>query len=359
MIPVANPGASYQAHKDEIDAAIRRVTGSGWYILGPEVDAFEAEFAAYLGVKHCISVANGTDALRTAVRAALPYRGGEGITVSMSATATVAALVEAGWQPLMVDIDPDNYTMDVAGLEAALTAPGMFIVPVHLYGQPAQMSEIMRLAEARGALVIEDCAQAHGARLDGKRVGSFGAAAAFSFYPTKNLGALGDGGAIVTNSDEIAEQARLLRMYGWRERYVSESHGLNSRLDELQAAILRVKLRYLEIDNTRRIHIAQIYNEALADLELKLPPVGGVYHQYVIQHSRRDWLKQRLAERGIGTSVLYPVPIHFQPAYADDPPLQLPVTEALCQSLLCLPMYPELTDGEVNMVCEAVRDAVK
>ncbi len=359
MIPIANPGASYQAHKDEIDEAIRRVTESGWYILGPEVEAFEAEFAAYNGVKHCVSVANGTDALRIAVRAALPYRGGEGITVSMSASATMAALVEAGWQPLTVDIDPDDYTMDVAALEAALTAPGMFVVPVHLYGQPARMQEIMRLAEARDALVIEDCAQAHGAQVDDQRVGSFGAAAAFSFYPTKNLGALGDGGAIVTNSDEIAERAKLLRMYGWRERYVSESHGLNSRLDELQAAILRVKLRYLDTDNACRIQIADTYNKAFGDLDLQLPSTGGVYHQYTVQHPQRDILRQRLTERNVGTSILYPVPIHLQPAYADDPPLQLPVTEALCQNLLCLPMYPELTDGEVNEVCEAVREGVQ
>ncbi|HLF00763.1 MAG TPA: DegT/DnrJ/EryC1/StrS family aminotransferase [Anaerolineales bacterium] len=358
MILPANPGASYRAHKDEIDAAIRRVNESGWYILGPEVEAFEAEFAAYVGVKHCISVANGTDALRIAIRAAIPFRGAEGVTVSMSATATVAAITEAGWQPIMVDIDPDEYTLDPARLAEALTASGMFIVPVHLYGQPARMDAIMKLAVERSAFVIEDCAQAHGAVWEGKRVGAFGAAAAFSFYPTKNLGALGDGGAIVTDSDEIAERARLLRMYGWRERYVSEIHGLNSRLDELQAAILRVKLRHLDADNARRIRISRTYTAALADTGLQLPPVGGVYHQYVIRHPKRDQLRQQLTEKGVGTSILYPVPIHLQPAYADDLPLSLPVTEQLCRELLCLPMYPELTNGEVEIVCEAVRAAV-
>ena len=357
MIPVANPGAAYRAHQDEIDAAIRRVNESGWYILGPEVEAFEAEFAAYIGVKHCVSVANGTDALRIAIRAAIPYRGGEGITVSMSATATVAAIVEAGWGPILLDIHPDDYTMDVTALAQILTAPGMFVVPVHLYGQPAHMDAIMKLADERNAIVIEDCAQAHGATFGGKRVGSFGAAAAFSFYPTKNLGALGDGGAIVTDSNEIAERARLLRMYGWRERYISDSHGFNSRLDEIQAAILRVKLHYLDSDNARRIQIAQTYSAAFANLELKLPPTGGVYHQYVIQHPRRDLLRERLAGRGVGTAILYPVPIHLQPAYADDPPLHLPVTEAFCRNLLCLPMYPELTEAEVERVCEAVRGA--
>ncbi|MBM4422015.1 MAG: DegT/DnrJ/EryC1/StrS family aminotransferase [Chloroflexi bacterium] len=359
MILPASPGASYRAHKQEIDEAVRRVNESGWYILGPEVEAFEAEFAAYIGVKHCVSVANGTDAIRIAVLAALPFRGAEGITVSMSATATVAALVEADWQPIMVDIDPHEYTLDPAALDSALTAPGMFVTPVHLYGQPARMDAIMKLADERSAIVIEDCAQAHGAVFGGKRVGSFGAAAAFSFYPTKNLGALGDGGAIVTDSDEIAGRARLSRMYGWRERYISETHGGNSRLDELQAAVLRVKLRHLDSDNARRIRIAETYNAAFADLDLTLPPTGGVYHQYTIRHPRRDLLRSRLAERGVSAAVLYPVPIHLQPAYADDPPLSLPVTEAFCRDLLCLPMYPELTDGEVNAVCEAVRECVR
>ncbi|MBI3241081.1 MAG: DegT/DnrJ/EryC1/StrS family aminotransferase [Chloroflexi bacterium] len=358
MIPQANPGASYRAHKAEIDEAIRRVTESGWYILGPEVEAFEAEFAAYVGVKHCIGVANGTDALRIAVQAAIPYRGVEGVTVSMTATATVAAIVEAGWQPILLDILPDEFTLDPSALETALTAPSMFIVPVHLYGQPARMAEIMQLAEERGAVVIEDCAQAHGAIYRGKRVGSFGAAAAFSFYPTKNLGALGDGGAIVTDSDEVAARARLLRMYGWRERYISESHGLNSRLDELQAAILRVKLRHLDDNNARRIRIAETYNSAFAGLDLRLPPAGGVYHQYVIRHPKREALKQGLAASGVGTSILYPIPVHLQPAYADDPPLSLPVTEQFARELLCLPIYPELSDAEVETVCEAVKDAL-
>ncbi len=359
MIPPANPGAAYRAHKAEIDEAIRRVNDSGWYILGPEVEAFEAEFAAYIGVKHCIGVANGTDALRLAIRSAIPYRGAEGITVSMSATATVAAITEAGWQPVMVDIDPNDYTMDPAALATALTAPGMFIVPVHLYGQPARLDAILPLAVERRAIVIEDCAQAHGALFNGKRVGSFGVAAAFSFYPTKNLGALGDGGALVTDSAEIAQRAKLLRMYGWRERYISESHGGNSRLDELQAAVLRVKLRYLNADNARRIDIAQTYQSALADLDLTLPPTGGVYHQYVIRHPQRDELRRRLAAKGIGAAVLYPVPIHLQPAYADDPPLHLPVTERFARDLLCLPIYPELTEGEVETVCEVVREAVR
>jgi dTDP-3-amino-3,4,6-trideoxy-alpha-D-glucose transaminase len=358
MIPSANPGAAYHAHQAEIDAAIQRVLVGGTYILGPEVEAFEAEFAAYIGVKHCIGVNNGTDALRLAVQSALPFRGGEGVTVSMSATATVAAITEAGWQPIMVDIHPDDYTMDIEALAEALTAPGMFIVPVHLYGQPCNMEAILQLAAARQAIVIEDCAQAHGAQWKGQRLGSLGAVGAFSFYPTKNLGALGDGGALVTNSDEIAERARLLRMYGWRERYVSTIHGGNTRLDEIQAAILRIKLKYLEEDNARRIKIAQTYNAAFANLGIKLPPTGGVYHQYVIQHPQREALRKRLADLGVGSAILYPVPIHQQPAYQDTPPLQLPTTERFARNLLCLPVYPELSDDEVAKVCEAVQTAV-
>jgi len=359
MILTANPKASYLAHKEEIDEAIRRVNESGWYILGPEVEAFETEFANYIGVKHCIGVNNGTDAIRLAVRATKPFGGGEGVTVSMSATATVAAIVEAGWQPIMVDINDDDYTMNVKQLDAALTMPGMFVVPVHLYGQPARMKEILRLAKEREAIVIEDCAQAHGAMIDGKRVGSFGDAAAFSFYPTKNLGALGDGGAVVTDDDEIAQRTRLARMYGWRERYVSDVHGGNTRLDEMQAAILRVKLRHLDNDNARRIRIAKIYDEAFADLEIKLPPKGGVYHQYTIRCPKRDELKQKLNDKGIGAAILYPVPIHLQPAYTNNPPSHLPVTEKFASELLCLPMYPELSEGEVNVVCEAVTGCVK
>lgn len=361
MIPQANPGASYRAHKAEIDDAIRRVTESGWYILGPEVEAFEREFASYIGVKHCIGVANGTDAIRLAIRSARPFGSlrperSKCFTVSMTATATVAAAVEAGEQVHLLDIHPGEYTLDPAALASASIEAGDVVIPVHLYGQPARLNELLRIARQGGAIVIEDCAQAHGALYDGKRVGSFGAAAAFSFYPTKNLGALGDGGAVVTNSDEIAERARLLRMYGWRERYISEIHGVNTRLDEMQAAILRVKLRHLDDDNARRTRIAEIYNSAFVDLNLILPATGGVYHQYTIRHPQREALKQGLAAKGIGTSVLYPVPIHLQPAYRSGPPLHLPVTEQFARELLCLPIYPELSEGEVETICEAVRE---
>lgn len=358
MIPQANPGASYRAHQADIDAAIQRVLKSGRYILGEEVEAFEAEFAAYLGVRYCLGVGNGTDALRLAIMAAVPYRGAEAITVSMSATATASAIMDAGWQPIFVDIDEQTYTMSMTSLKKALTAPGMFIVPVHLYGHAAPMDDLLKLAEERQAIVIEDCAQAHGGMAGNAKVGSLGVAGAFSFYPTKNLGALGDGGAVVTGSAEIAERVRLARMYGWHERYVSDVHGTNTRLDEIQAAILRVKLTHLDDENARRRHIAAQYSDAFADLPLHLPPAGGVFHQYVVRHRRRDNLRAALAKQGVGTSVLYPVPIHLQPAYAESPPVQLPATEKVASELLCLPMYPELTDGEVNHVCQSVRQAV-
>lgn len=357
MIPQTDPGASYRAHQSEIDEAIRRVTASGRYILGPEVEAFESEFSAYIGVRHCIGVANGTDALRLAIEAAVPAEAQIGLTVSMSATATVTALVAAGKTPRMLDVHPADYTLNPDALNANSDAPA-FVVPVHLYGQPARLHEILDWAARHEAPVIEDCAQAHGALVDGRRVGSFGAAAAFSFYPTKNLGALGDGGAVVTNSDEVAERVRLLRMYGWRQRYISDLHGGNSRLDEVQAAILRVKLRHLDSANARRIEIARAYATAFADLDLSLPPTGGVFHQYVICHPRRDSLRQSLELQGVGTSVLYPVPIHRQPAYAGFATTELGVTDELARTLLCLPMYPELTDTEVERVCHAVRHTV-
>jgi dTDP-4-amino-4,6-dideoxygalactose transaminase len=358
MIPQTDPGASYRAHQTEIDEAIGRVNASGRYILGPEVEAFEAEFAAYVGVKHCVGVANGTDALRLAIEASVDPEIRHGFTVSMSATATVAAMVSAGKSPIWVDIHPDEFTLDPAALAAAPGEPQAFVVPVHLYGQPAKMVEIMRWAEQQGVVVIEDCAQAHGAALHGRRVGSFGLAGAFSFYPTKNLGALGDGGAVVTNSDAVAEQVRLLRMYGWRERYISDLHGGNSRLDELQAAILRVKLRHLDAANARRVQIAETYTQALSGLGLKLPAAGGVYHQYVVCHPRRDQLRRALESKGVGTSVLYPVPIHRQPAYADRQASALPNTAELARTLICLPVYPELSDSEVEYVCSTIREAL-
>ncbi len=355
MIPQTDPRASYLAHKDEIDRAIARVLDRGRYILGPEVEAFEREFAAYLGVEHVIGVGNGTDALRLALESAGVRAGDTVATVSHTAVATVAAIELAGAIPVLVDIDPATFTIDGSRLEGLLrTRRVNAIVPVHLYGHPAEMPLIVELARRYETIVIEDCAQSHGASIGSRKTGSFGAAAAFSFYPTKNLGALGDGGAIATNDRGIAERARLLREYGWKERYVSEIPGLNTRLDELQAAILRVKLRYLDAGNARRREIAAAYS---AGLRLPIEDAGHVYHQYVIRSRERDALRAGLAASGIGTLVHYPVPVHLQPAYAGLERGALPETESAAREVVSLPMYPELEDVDVARVIGAYQSA--
>ncbi|HTT56968.1 MAG TPA: DegT/DnrJ/EryC1/StrS family aminotransferase [Opitutaceae bacterium] len=362
-LPTADPGAAYRAAADEIQAAIRRVLESGHYILGPEVEAFEREFACYLGAAHAVTVANGTDAIELALRAA-GVRPGDGVvTVANTATATVAAIELAGAEAVLVDVEPATMTMDPAALERRLAAAGgapvTAVVPVHLYGHPADLPRIMEIARRHGLAVIEDCAQAHGAAVGGQRVGTWGTAAAFSFYPTKNLGAIGDGGAIATHEARIAEQVRLLRQYGWRERYVSDQPGKNSRLDELQAAILRVKLARLDADNRRRQALAAEYLRRLAGTGLVLPAAAAgcepVWHQFVVRTPDRDALRAHLAAAGIQSSVLYPVPIHHQPAYRDER-LHLPVTEQACRELLCLPMHPGLEPADVETVCARIAE---
>ena len=360
-IPLVDLKAAYERLRPEIDAAAARVMAGGWYILGPEVAAFEAEFVAYLGVAHSVGVASGTDALLLALRALGVGPGDEVITVAHTAVATVAAIALSGATPRFVDIDPATYTLDAAQLAAAITPRTRAIVPVHLYGAPADMEAILAVARAHGLLVVEDCAQAHGALSRGQRAGTLGDAAAFSFYPTKNLGALGDGGAVVTNRADVAERLRLLRQYGWRERYVSDVAGYNSRLDELQAAILRVRLRHLDADNDARRRLAARYDAALDGLPVARPCVRpadrAVYHLYVIAAGDRDALAAHLAARGIGTGVHYPVPVHLQPAYAalGAGPGSLPVTEAAAARILSLPMHPDLSPADVDAVAAAVR----
>jgi dTDP-4-amino-4,6-dideoxygalactose transaminase len=350
VILCSNPRAQYESHRADIDAAMARVLSAGRYILGAEVEAFENEFAAYCGVGHGVGVGSGTEALHIALAAAGVGAGDEVITVAHTAVATAAAIRMCGATPVFVDIDPNTYTIDPARIE--VTKKTKAIVPVHLYGHPADMDAIMAIASKHELLVVEDCAQAHGARDRGRRVGSIGDIAAFSFYPTKNLGAIGDGGAIVTNSKELAERARLLREYGWAERYVSSIEGWNSRLDEIQAAILRVKLRTLDADNQRRREIAARYERALEGPRTR-KDAEPVYHLYVIASERRDALQQHLRERGIGALVHYPVPVHRQPAYLSH--VSLPVTENAAKTVLSLPMYPELTDGEQTATIDAVR----
>ena len=331
---------------------------SGRYILGEEVDAFEREFASYIGVRDAVGVGSGTEALHLALAACGIGRGDEVITVAHTAVATVAAIELAGAAPVFVDIEPDYFTLNPERLEAAITSKTKAIVPVHIYGQPADLDAINSLAKRHGLRVIEDCAQAHGATYRKRKVGAWGDIACFSFYPTKNLGAIGDGGAITTNDPHLAESVRYLREYGWVERNVSAIPGWNSRLDELQAAILRVKLQFLDGDNERRRKIADLYDELLAGSDLILPrrreDATHVFHLYVVRSTERDDLLARLRANGVGAAIHYPAPVHLQPAYrgrlaAHD----VANTEHIATEILSLPIYPELTDAEVERVAAA------
>ena len=365
------PGASYAAHREGIDGAIRRVLESGWYITGDELAGFEREFAAYIGVGHAVGTGSGTDALQLGLRACGVGPGDGVVTVSHTAVATVAAIELVGAVPVLVDIEPDHFTLDPERLAATVRAAGgrgrvriKAVIPVHLYGQPADMPAIMDVARRHGLYVVEDCAQAHGAALHDRRLGRWGHVAAFSFYPTKNLGALGDGGALLTDDEALARRARLLREYGWQERYVSEIPGLNTRLDEIQAAVLRVKLPHLDHENVQRLGVARRYDEALAT-GLVIPPVvrpGSlhVYHQYVVRSERRDDVRAWLADRGVRTQIHYPLPVHLQPAYQRRVGLGaggLGHTERVCREILSLPIGAHLAPAEVEAVAAALETA--
>ena len=366
MLPVSDPKASYLAQQEDIDRCVRETLHGGWYILGPRVKDFETAFAAYHGVTGCVGVANGTDALQFALRACGIKRGDSVATVSHTAVATVAAIDWLGARPVLVDIDPATYTLDPAKLGATLQADRerqiKAVVVVHLYGHPADLDAVRDITHRQGVALIEDCAQAHGATYRGVKVGTIGRCGTFSFYPTKNLGALGDGGAVISSDLECLDKLKLLRQYGWRDRYISEMAGYNSRLDELQAAILSVKLPCLDGGNERRRAIAARYQQAFADLPVKLPfEADGcrhVYHQYVIRLNERDALRQHLMDAGIGTAVLYPQPIHRQAAYRDHVMVGaggLAETDRAAREILCLPIYPELTDEQGAHVIDGVR----
>ena len=367
-VPQCDPGASYRAQQRDIDAAISATMASGQYILGAECGAFEAAFMKFLGIAHTVGCANGTDALVLALRALGVGPGDTVATVSHTATATVAAIELAGATPLLLDIDAATYTMDPVELAAVLAQPPpgvdpiRAVIPVHLDGQAADIDILIAHAQRHGAAVIEDCAQAHGATFHGQMLGTFGAASTFSFYPTKNLGAFGDGGAVATNSAEIAASLRSLRQYGWRERYVADHPGLNSRLDEIQAAILRVKLLHLHAGNQRRGEIAAAYDGALAQSGVAPPPRRAgcrhVFHQYVLRLPNRDAARAALAQHGIGTGIHYPVPLHLQPAYRGRVPLgpsSCTATETAASQILSLPMFPEMSDAQVEHVCATLR----
>lgn len=334
---------------------------SGHYILGAEVEAFEKEFAEWLGVSAAVGLANGTEALELALRATGIGPGDKVVTVANTVTATVAAISATGAKPVFVDTEPGTMLMDLDVVETLLTKmrdPRIkAVVPVHLYGQPVNMPRLMQLAEEHRLIVVEDSAQAHGSTVGGRKAGAWGHLAAFSFYPTKNLGAFGDAGAVVGRNPALLEQVRLLRQYGWRKRYISDIPGRNSRLDEIQAAILRVKLARLDADNMRRNELAGRYLTELKECPLKLPTVAEgrthCWHQFVVRTERRDELKAQLEKRNIVCGILYPMPVHRQPAY-HDAALTLPQTEEACAQVLSLPLHPGLTDEDAARVIREV-----
>ncbi len=366
-IPIASSSAQYVTIKGEIDAAVHRVLDSGWFILGKEVEAFEPEWATYCGTQYAIGVGNGTDAIMLALCALGVGAGDEVITTAMTAAYTGFAVQNLGATPVFVDIDPATANIDAALIEAAITPRTKVIVPVHLYGQAADLAPIMAIAARHGISVVEDAAQAHGAMYDGKRVGSIGALGCFSFYPSKNLGAAGDGGAVITNDPQLAERVQMLRDGGQKGRYNHLIPGYNTRLDEMQAAILRVKLRYLDDWNASRRRLAHRYEELMAGCGVELPaerdgasPEGHVWHLYAVRHRERDALAAYLKERGIGTGIHYPKALYEQPAFASlgIAPGACPVSERQGRDELSLPLFPELSDDDVAYVAAAVRTFV-
>jgi len=353
-IPFLDLGKAYKELKTDLDSAYQRVMNSGWYILGEEVDAFEAEFAEYCGVKFCVGVGNGLDALNLILRAYGIGPGDEVIVPSHTFIATWLAVTHAGALPVPVET-PDDCTYNISPdlIEASITSRTKAIIPVHLYGRPADMEPIIQLASKRGLKVIEDAAQAHGARYYGRRTGGLGDAAAFSFYPGKNLGAFGDAGAITTNDGELAGKLRSLRNYGSSAKYVHDMMGLNTRLDPLQAAMLRVKLRYLDEWNERRVSLAKRYRQLLSSANVLLPDVTpgyeSVYHLFVVRTSGRERLQAELKDSGIETLIHYPIPPHKQLAYCATQNAFLPVAERLTDEILSLPMGPHLSMEDIEV----------
>ncbi len=356
----ARPSAQYRRHQIEIDAAMQRVLDGHVYIMGDEVKAFEAEFAAWTGAKFGVAVANGTDAIHLSLRALGIGAGDEVITTSHTAVASIAAIEMSGATPIMVDITDDRYGLDPEQVARAISPRTKAIMPVHLYGHPVDLGPILDLCARQGLKLVEDCAQAHGAEWQGRQVGTIGDVGCYSLYPTKNLGALGDGGIIVTSDADLAEKLRMMRQYGWRDRQYSEIQGFNSRLDEIQAAVLRVKLNYLSAGNARRRSIAQRYSAGLKGLPMALPEVHdgceAVFHLYVLRTPERDALKAHLASEGIVAGIHYPIPCHKHPAYAERFGAEArPVAERVANEVLSLPMYPELRNDQIDRVIDAVR----
>jgi dTDP-4-amino-4,6-dideoxygalactose transaminase len=365
-IKQVDPMATYLELREEIDAAMKSVMDSGWYVLGGQVADFEREMASSLAVEHCLGVGSGTDALQLALRTAGIGPGDLVLAPSHTAVATVAAVELAGAEALLVDVEPRSFTLDAEKLAATVASHGSggrlkAVIAVHLYGHPADLAAVAAICDEAGLFLIEDCAQAQGAAIGDRAVGSFGDFAAFSFYPTKNLGAFGDGGALVVRDEQLARRAGELRQYGWRERFVSAEPGMNTRLDELQAALLRVKLRALPGHNARRREIAAFYNEHLAGSAVATPAVAAgvvhAYHQYVVRCPQREAVMAALDDANIGYALHYPLPVHQQPAYADrlvHGEGGLDCTDALSGEILSLPMYPQLDEEQLHRVCQVL-----
>lgn len=365
-IPFVDLKTQYKALKPQVDAAVHSVMERGAFIMGKEHNDFEQAFAAYIGTKHGLGVATGTDALELAVRACGIGPGDEVITVPNTFIATTEAITHTGATFRWVEIEPRTYNMDPGRIEATITPRTKALLPVHLYGQPADMGPIMDIARKHRLLVIEDCAQAHGAKYLGQKVGTFGDVACFSFYPGKNLGAYGDGGAVLTNNEEIAERVKLLRNHGQREKYTHVIEGYCHRLDNIQAAVLGVKLAYLDEWNECRRRAAAHYDRLLQDVPWIVTPyvpavVEPVFHLYVIQVRHRDRVQAALKAQGIETGVHYPIPLHQQPAYAHlgCKPEDFPISAALGSKILSLPMFPEITDEQIRMVVDALKMALQ
>ena len=362
-IPFLNLQAAYWELKTAIDAAVARVLDSGWYVLGPEVDAFENEYASYCEAQHAIGVGNGLDALTLALRAVGVVPGDEVIVPSHTYIATWLAVSQCGATPVPVEPCAATFNIDPDRIKRAITSRTRAIVPVHLYGQPADLDPILELARRHDLKVVEDAAQAHGSRYKGRRIGAHGDAVAWSFYPGKNLGALGDGGCVTTDDTEIADRIRMLRNYGSREKYVNEEQGVNSRLDPVQAAVLRVKLRHLDEWNDRRRHLASLYSDIVGDSGLNLPSVpewaDPVWHLYVVRATARDALQVHLERSGIATLIHYPVPPHRQEAYGPSgwEKGSLPLAEQLGEEVLSLPIGPHLSSESVAVVANAVKES--
>jgi dTDP-4-amino-4,6-dideoxygalactose transaminase len=362
-VPFLDLKAQFASIRAEVDAAVKSVLDSGQFILGEEVAAFEREFAAFCGVRHCISVDSGISALEMPLRAWGVGPGSEVITVANTFIATVLAIRSVGATPVLVEADPLTYVLDPATVEAAITPRTRAIVPVHLYGQTVDMDPLIQLASRHNLFLLEDACQAHGARYKGRRAGALGTAAAFSFYPGKNLGAAGDGGAVTTDDPELAEQIHMLRNYGAKHKYHHEVIGFNHRLDSIQAAILRVKLKYLDDWNAGRRRVAAAYAEHLAELPIVLPQVATgnepVWHLYVIRAADRNDLQRRLLDVGIDTGLHYPIPLHRQKACPEFHGMHLPISEVIAAECLSLPMFAEMTAEQIDTVVKALRRALQ